>query len=183
MTFKNHYGIILTVVIAINEDKKMIDKILESKIKQVNEFVDLWASFYELYQRATKQDAFSEEEEKSFLELKSNLARKYQALMDALAIKPTAEDRTFDVISQIMSLKSISLLSPLQLEKLENDWHNSYITLNKILGSLENRKNELAKISSFKIFYKRLFSNPIVSLILIIIVISFLYYIARLFLS
>ncbi|MBI4844875.1 MAG: hypothetical protein HY810_00085 [Candidatus Omnitrophica bacterium] len=161
----------------------MLDKNLQNRIKQVNDFVELWASFYELYKRATNQSTFSEQEEKSFLELKSNLARKYQALMDSLGIKPTAEDRTFDVISQVMSLKNINTLSPLQMEKLENDWHNSYITLNKILGSLENKKNELAKINSVSLFLKRVLGNPIITLILLVIIISFIYYLLKNFFS
>jgi len=161
----------------------MIDKNLEGRIKQLNEFVELWASFYELYKRAVNQQTFTEEEEKNFLELKSSLARRYQGLMDALGIKPTAEDRTFDVIAQVMSLKSIGTLSPLQLEKMENDWHNSYITLNKIMGTLENRKTELAKISAFAEVSKKIFTNPFFALILIIIVISFVYFIFQNFLS
>ena len=157
----------------------MIDKVLESKIKQLREFIDLWASFYELYKRAASQQDFTEEEERNFLELKSSLARKYQALMDALGIKPTAEDRTFDVISQVMSLKNIPMLSPLQMEKLENDWHNSYITLNKIMGSLENRKNELGKISVVNELFKRVFTNPFFALILILVVISIAFYVLK----
>ena len=161
----------------------MIDKNLEGRIKQLTEFVDLWKSFYELYKRASDQQNFTEDEEKNFLELKSSLARKYQALMDALGIKPTAEDRTFDVISQVMSLKSISILSPLQMEKVENDWHNSYITLNKILGSLENRKNDLAKINVFAQACKRTFTNPFFALFLIMILISIIYFLAKNFFS
>ena len=161
----------------------MIDKNLEARIKQLTEFVDLWKSFYELYKRASEQQNFTNEEEKNFLELKSSLARKYQALMDSLGIKPTAEDRTFDVISQVMSLKSISMLSPLQMEKLENDWHNSYITLNKILGSLENRKNNLAKINVFTQGCKRIFTNPFFALFLIMLLISIVYFIAKNFFS
>ncbi len=161
----------------------MIDKNLESRIKQLTEFVDMWKSFYELYKRASDQQNFTEDEEKNFLELKSSLARKYQALMDALGIKPTAEDRTFDVISQVMSLKSISMLSPLQMEKLENDWHNSYITLNKILGSLENRKNDLAKINVFAQACKRIFTNPFFALFLIMMLISIIYFLAKNFFS
>jgi hypothetical protein len=161
----------------------MIDKILEGKIAQLNEFVELWASFYELYKRAADQQTFSEEEEKNFLELKSSLARKYQGLMDSLGIKPTAEDRTFDVISQVMSLKSITSLSPLQMEKLENDWHNSYITLNKIMGSLENRRGELAKINVFALTCKKLLLNPFFALVLMIVVISFIYYFIKNFFS
>ena len=161
----------------------MIDKALENRIKKVNEFIQLWASFYAIYKRSAAQQSFTEEEEKNFLELKSSLARKYQGLMDSLGLKPTAEDRTFDVISQIMSLKSISMLSPLQMEKLENDWHHSYITLNKVMGSLENQKQELVKINVFGQRCKRLLTNPFFSLALIIIVISFLYYVLKNFLS
>ncbi len=154
----------------------MIDKNLESKIKQVNEFVQLWATYFEIYKRASNQQVFTEEEEKKFLELKSSLARKYQGLMDQIGIKPTAEDRTYDVISQIMSLKSINTLSPLQMEKMETDWHNSFISLNKILGTLENRKNEMAKINVTAEFFKRLLTNPFMALVLIIIVIYFIHY-------
>ena len=161
----------------------MIDKNLEARIKQLTEFVDLWKSFYELYKRASDQQNFTEDEEKNFLELKSSLARKYQALMDSLGIKPTAEDRTFDVISQVMSLKSISILSPLQMEKLENDWHNSYITLNKILGSLENRKNDLAKINVFTQACKRTLTNPFFALFLIMMLISIIYFVVKNFFS
>jgi hypothetical protein len=161
----------------------MIDKMLESRIKQVNDFIQLWASFYELYKRASSQQTFIDEEEKNFLELKSSLARKYQGLTDSLGIKPTAEDRTFDVIAQVMSLKSITTLSPLQMEKLENDWHHSYITLNKIMGSLENKKQELAKINVLGRGCKRLLMNPFFALMLIILVVSFIYYFIKNFFS
>ena len=159
----------------------MIDRNLESKITMVHDFVALWEQFFKAYKHATTQPTFKEDDEKNFLELKSSLARRYQGLMDALGIKPTAEDRTFDVISQVMSLKSASMLSPLQMQKLENDWHNSYITLNKILGSLENRRDELAKVSIVKEFFKKIFTNPLFNLILIIIVIYFIYYVVTTF--
>lgn len=161
----------------------MIDKNLESRMKQLNEFIELWKTFYELYKRALEQQSFSEDEERNFLELKSSLARKYQGMMDALGIKPTAEDRTFDVISQVMSLKSINMLSPLQMEKMENDWHNSYITLNKILGTLENKKNELAKVNVLAQVSKKILTNPFFALFLIITVISIIYFFIRNFFS
>lgn len=161
----------------------MIDRVLEKRIKQLKEFIDLWSTFLDLYKKAANQQNFTEAEEKSFLELKSSIARKYQALMDALGIKPTAEDRTFDVISQVLSLKGIASLSPLQLQKLENDWHNSYITLNKIMGTLENRREELAKISAMNEVTKKIFSNPFIVLVLIIIIISFIYYLIKIVFS
>ncbi|MFH2139128.1 MAG: hypothetical protein ABII88_11585 [Candidatus Omnitrophota bacterium] len=155
----------------------MIDRNLESKINQIKDFIVLWEQYYKLYKQTANSPTFTEEDEKNFLELKSSLARKYQGLMDSLGIKPTAEDRTFDVISQVMSLKGAASMSPLQLQKLENDWHNSYITLNKIMGSLENRKSELAKVNVMGEFLKKIFTNPFFNLVLIIVVIYFIYYV------
>ncbi|MBU0633825.1 MAG: hypothetical protein KKB82_04015 [Candidatus Omnitrophica bacterium] len=157
----------------------MINRNLENKIKQLSDFIKLWGDFQALYNRASKQQSFTEQEETNFLELKSILARKYQALMDALKIKTTAEDRTFEVISQVMNLQSINKFSPLQFDKLNSDWHNSYIALNKVLGSLENQRTELGKVSAFGQLFKKLFSNPIVVLVLIIIVISALSYLVK----
>jgi len=161
----------------------MIDRDLENKITQLKEFTDLWASFHASYKKASKQQSFTDDEEAIFLELKSSLARKYQGLMDSLGIKASAEDRTFDVISQVMSLKGMCSLSPMQFDKVDNDWHASYITLNKILGSLENRQNELAKINPAVQACKKFFTNPIFTLILIVIVIGFIYYVIKTFFS
>src|SRR3972149_6376919 len=86
----------------------MIDKELEKKIKQIKEFMELWVKFHELYKSATKNRVISPDEEKAFLETKSLIARKYQALMDNLNIEPTAEDKTMDIISQVLSLETVS---------------------------------------------------------------------------
>ncbi|RKY37513.1 MAG: hypothetical protein DRP78_00835 [Candidatus Omnitrophota bacterium] len=161
----------------------MIDKALEDKIMRLKEFVSLWESFYTLFKDAINKKSFQEKEEQNFLELKSNIARKYQSLMDSLGIKPTAEDRTFDVISQIMSLKNMVNLSPLQLEKVENDWHNSYITFNKILGTLDNKKIELGKVNAFSEFCKNFFTNSFLTLFFIIAAISLIYYFIKVFSS
>ena len=50
-----------------------------------------------------------------FLDLKSLITRKYQALLDALNIQHTSEDRTFDVVSQIISLNDVTKISELQM--------------------------------------------------------------------
>lgn len=157
----------------------MIDRNLEKEIKQTKDFIELWRKFHDLYKGALDKQTISSQEEESFLETKSLLARNYQALLDSLNIKSTIEDKTFEVISQILSLDSISTISDMQMKKIENDWHNSYITLNKILGSLESKKEALAEISAVKIIIKRVFSSPVVSLALVIIIIIFIYYIIK----
>ncbi len=156
----------------------MVDKELEKKIKQIKEFMELWVKFHELYKSATKNRVISPDEEKAFLETKSLIARKYQALMDNLNIEPTAEDKTMDIISQVLSLETVSSISDMQMRKIENDWHDSYISLNKLLGKLENKREDFAKMRTGKIMMKRILFNPVSSLIFVVIVIILIYLMA-----
>lgn len=148
---------------------------LENKIEALKEFIDLWIKFHNLYTEAVKNSATNPAAEKEFLDLKSLLARRYQALLDALNIQHTTEDRTFDVITQLLSLRDAVSISELQMQKIENDWHNSFISLNKWLGTLEHRQNTLAKVSATKIFMDKLSHGPLTSLLAIIAAIIIIY--------
>jgi hypothetical protein len=109
------------------------------------EFIELWKKFNQIYKEAMGKTAITEEEEELFLETKSIVARKFQAMVDSITVERSTIDRTYDVINQILSLRSISTISEEALRKLSNDWHQSYISLNRLLGHLEAQKGEAAK--------------------------------------
>ncbi len=153
----------------------MIDRDLEHKIKKVKEFMELWVKFHDMYKDALSHETITPDEEKNFLETKSLIARKYQALIEHLGIDRPYDDKTFDVISQLLSLKSVAAISDLSLNKIEYDWHNSYVLLNKLLGELEAGQESLRKVSKFGLFARELLSNPIVNLILAILIIIAVY--------
>ncbi|MBL7070580.1 MAG: hypothetical protein ISS26_00195 [Candidatus Omnitrophica bacterium] len=153
----------------------MIDKDLEYKIKKIKVFMELWVKFHDMYKNALSHETITPEEEKNFLETKSLITRKYQALIDYLGIDRPYDDKTFDVISQLLSLKSVVAISDLSLHKIEYDWHNSYVLLNKLLGELDARQESLRKISKFGLFIRELTSNPIANLIIAIVLIIALY--------
>lgn len=137
----------------------MIDKDVEEKIKKTKEFMELWMKFHHLYKEASSKESIDPQEEATFLETKSLIARKYQALIDLLGMSQSLEqDRTFEVISQVLSLQGVSALSDVQIQEIENGWHQSYMALNKILGSLENRKDALSKVNSFAVAIPKIFS-------------------------
>ena len=154
----------------------MIDRELEFNIKRLKEFMQLWVKFHDMYKNALSRDTITPEDETSFLETKSLIARKYQALKDQLGIANSYEDKTFDVISQVLSLNSVAAISDLSLHKIENDWHNSYILLNKMLGELEGRQETLRKISIIGLAVKKLSANPIFNLILAVAIIVGVYF-------
>lgn len=153
----------------------MIDKELERQIKKTKDFIELWVRFRELYQGALGRTNIQPEEEKDFLDLKSTLVRQYQGLLESLNLGHTPDDKTFDVVSSILSLASVSTLTEMQYKKAENDWHSSYLNLNKILGSLENKKEQLAKINTTKIAVDKFLSSRLVSLISVILFIILAY--------
>lgn len=153
----------------------MVDKDLEHKIKKVKEFMELWVKFHDMYKDALSHETITPEEEKNFLETKSLIARKYQALIEHLGIDRPYDDKTFDVISQLLSLKSVAAISDLSLHKIEYDWHNSYVLLNKLLGELEARQESLRKVSKFGLLMRELLSNPIVNLIIAVAIIIAVY--------
>jgi hypothetical protein len=147
-------------------------------IDKTREFIELWKKFNQIYKEAMGKAAITEEEEDLFLETKSIVARKFQTLVDSLAVERPTIERTYDVINQILSLKSISTISEQALAKLNNDWHQSYISLNRLLGHLEAQRNDAAK--RFRIDMKKIpdligkFILYVVFIALLLMVILFL---------
>ncbi|MFH0839482.1 MAG: hypothetical protein V1883_00500 [Candidatus Omnitrophota bacterium] len=137
--------------------------------------MQLWIKFHDMYKSAINRDTITPEEEAAFLETKSLIARKYQALKEYLEISSSYDDRTFDVISQLLSLKGVAAISDLSLHKIENDWHGSYIVLNKLLGELDAKEESLKKVSKFRLLLRDLAGSPLINLALLIIVILAIY--------
>ena len=124
-------------------------KVQNSKdlIIKTKEFIELWKKFNAIYKEAMGKSTITEEEEALFLETKSIVARKFQILADSFSIDRHTVDRTYDVIGSILSLRSISTLSEPTLKKLESDWHEAYISLNRLLGHLEVGNETVSKDS------------------------------------
>ena len=109
----------------------------KESLNRTKEFIELWKKFNQIYKAAMNNRAITEEEEELFLETKSVVARKFQSLVDSLALERATIDRTYDVINQIISLKSMPALPEEALRRIDNDWHQTYISLNRLLGHLE----------------------------------------------
>lgn len=114
---------------------------IKDSINKTREFMELWIKFHQIFKESMGKSPITPEEEDLFLQTKSIIACKFQTLADSLSIDRPTIDRTYEVINQILSLKSISTLSEQTLAKIENDWHESYISLNRLLGHLEAQRD------------------------------------------
>ncbi len=129
----------------------MKDKKLEGKIELLKEFIEGWVGFRDFLKDGLRNKTLSAEGEREFLEIKSRVTRKYQTLTQALEEDFISDERLMDIISHAVSLESVTGTSGLQFRKIENDWHLSYINLNKLLGILESKRDRLANVSGTKV--------------------------------
>ena len=153
----------------------MIDKELERKIEHLNEFIKIWVDFNDFLNKYGKKETISKEDEEAFLNLKSLIARRYQNLEDTLGDDLTKDNNIIPTVTHATTLKQLLGNSGLQMRKIMNDWHSSFILLNKVLGRLESRRETLASINKFSVLFPKIIKNPLLILFLIVCGIIIIY--------
>lgn len=150
----------------------MRDRVLERRIEEIQELIDLWSKFHEMIVTVVKGASFTEEHNRDFLHVKSDIARKFQAIADKYEKKTFPEEEITDVLSHVVSLENLKKVSDFSTSQFENTWHRAYITLNKFLGHLENERDALARVSGFGIGIRRLLRNK---LFIFIVILGFIF--------
>lgn len=149
---------------------------LENRIFVLGEFIELWESFHNVMKEAGKGAPIDAESGSQFLELKSSIARKLQALSDIFGENVMPEEDITDILSESVSIEHMAKVGSLSSSNMENTWHRTHIALNKILGSLENDRDELEKVSAVGAWGKRLLANRVVTTGLVLVCIMTLYW-------
>lgn len=161
----------------------MVDATLEKNIDGTRIFMDLWVKFYDLLIAARKREQITPKDEADFLAVKSELARRHKVLQQGLGSDYGLDANTMNIVSQAISLDSAQSSSEVAMKKLENEWHRAYIAINETLGSLENKREELAKVTQFgaamESFRKNVLQNKnamvLIVLVGIVIVVLLMY--------
>ena len=156
----------------------MKDKMIERQVKNLKDFIALWVKFREICHSAAGEKDIADHEEELFLQVQSQVARNYQTILEVVGIKPIG-DRTFSVISRVPSLKDLKKMNPDEKDMFEKDWHNSYIELNRLIGSLEAKQQELARISTLSVFSKQYVSNSLLQFVILAALIAAIYYVVK----
>ena len=157
----------------------MKDKKLEQQIRELEEFISLWKEFHRLFTKAIEKKDISEDDEADYFNVKTYLARHYTVIMDSLDMNGVKDEKSLEIITQAVSLADAGDLSEGIAKRVITVWHNKYLEFQKILGMLEHNRDELAKISGFKLFIKKFFCNKVSIAIYILIVLGvivFLFY-------
>ncbi|MDO9463757.1 MAG: hypothetical protein Q7J67_00410 [bacterium] len=152
----------------------MRDRKLEADIIALKEFIRLWVAFGDLLKQGGENLASKNAgKEQEFMESKSLLARKYESIIGILESQYSPDNKISSILSQSVSLSNIAA-SDMQSRKLGNDWHVSYIFLNKRLGGLEGKREELTKISTLGTIIMPKIRRWLIKLFIFVILIAIL---------
>jgi len=161
----------------------VVDPKLEKNIEGSRIFMDLWVKFYDLMVSARKREQITPKDEADFLAVKSELARRHKVLQQGLGQDYGLDANTMNIVSQAISLDGVQSSSDVAMKKLENEWHRAYISINETLGALENKREELAKVTAFgaamQNFQKNVLQNKnamVFFAVIVIVVVVFMAY-------
>ncbi len=146
----------------------MRDRNLEKKIRDLQELIDKWNDFYGMMDSVKKGADFAEEHERKFLDLKSSIARKFQAMADKFERKTFPDEEMTNVLTEVVSLEDVNKMSSFAAGQFQSTWHRVYILLNKVLGHLESERDSLGRINSIGYGIKKVIKNKLFIFLLIV---------------
>jgi hypothetical protein len=141
----------------------MRDRNLDKNILRVEAFLERWKELSKFLEHGLGNQELTAEEEGAFLQLKSLIAQEHQVLMTTLgSAAGDRDDKPLRLLNIAPSLQALRDLPEGMPKKITTDWHNIYLSLQALLGRLRGRQTQLASVSSFRIGLRKVFSNPLV---------------------
>lgn len=110
---------------------------LENRIRICREYIELWMEFFRFFAEIHEDHEITPADEKAFFNSMTMLARKHFLFVELMgdAMDGGGAD-VLKVISSAVSLSNIKQMQENTRDKLELDWHNQFLTMNKALGRL-----------------------------------------------
>jgi len=115
---------------------------IEFRIKAIQQFLELWYRYDEMFQHAYRDKEVSAELEEEFLKLKSQLARRHQYLLEYLGKEYNRPEPITPFLSDTVTLRNMFGIHFDFYKKLRLSWHATMLRLNEALGFLMS-KSEL----------------------------------------
>ncbi len=133
----------------------MIDRKIESDIKNVKGFLEYWGKLHSIYNSIIANASLTKEDEDRFIGSKNMVKAKYDELRKIMEFKYMPHGRLTDPVCDILDLQSLHFISEKKLKKVNDDWKDSYVFLNNILERLKNNRRRLEQFNPVGVFVKR----------------------------
>ncbi|MDP2912989.1 MAG: hypothetical protein Q8N91_03170 [Candidatus Omnitrophota bacterium] len=133
----------------------MIDKKIESEVKAMKNFLELWGKFHAIYTETISKEIISREDEERFLDTLRMIKGRYEELKGALDFRYMPHARLTDPVTDVLALKGIGFMSEKNLKKLNEDWRDSCVFLNNILEQLKNARKRAEELNPIGVFFRK----------------------------
>ncbi len=112
---------------------------LENRVALCREFINLWMQFFRFFAADLSEKEITQAEEKAFFQAMSALARKHFLFVEMMGDTFDRGGDVIDVLGVAVSLANIQVMPENTRSKLELDWHNLFLDMNRALGRLIRR--------------------------------------------
>ncbi len=137
----------------------MIDPKLEEQINSTQQLLQFWQRFHDYFAFGVKGTDIDQQREREFLQIKSQVAMLHDSFMEALTHDRSIGQNIMGICSRSITLKNLKKLSNADIQKMEIEWHESYLLLNETLGSLQEKRLQMANINPIVFKTKRSLNN------------------------
>lgn len=132
----------------------MADSKMELKLRLVNEIIALWQDLERQIEQALESPAIDTELEDRCMATKTKIAQRKQLAKEMVGEEFNCDGAIVKVLLGVPTLDLFKSQSPIIIANLRNVWHDAYIALNQLSGSLkiqmtDSPKKDGKKKSSF----------------------------------
>jgi len=126
----------------------MIDPIIERRVADMRELLQLWNSFHKYFAIAVKGGEYiTPDRETEFLQIKSRIAMLHDTFMGVLKHDQDIGQHVLSLVERSITLKHIHRLSVAEINKMQIEWHESYLLLSEMVASLEEQAEVISNIN------------------------------------
>jgi len=114
--------------------------VIDDHLHLVQSTLEQWISFRRFMNKAFSDSEIAPDEEPSFLEVKSNVARNIRTITERSKSFPglDAGDKIIrDMLTKCVSVAHLRALPPADQKVLLKEWHQSFIRLSRSVGALK----------------------------------------------
>lgn len=129
---------------ALSKKQQKIVDTMERRVELAREFMNDWLLFNQILSAYPSPGVNKANLENQFLKIKSKVARSHRVLKDTLQDDYSLDQGVMNIISGATNLEAIYSQSEVAVKKLQTEWHRAFISINEMLGSLEDKRNRAA---------------------------------------
>jgi hypothetical protein len=135
----------------------MRDKKLETKLRLVGLQLENWKRLHDLitYGLDKTKPIISSEQERQFIEIRSNLLQEIEYVLRELNIVAEVSGKAMSVLQRGVSVRGVRDLTSDEVRRLETDWNGVFTKLGLMQGQLKTRRKDLAEQSRVDYYWSQ----------------------------